>query len=310
VSAPELVIGVDLGGTKILAGLLDRHGEVLRRVERPTPVASTDDLLAGLDTAVADLLDDRVRALGFAVPSTIDQTAGRVVFSTNIPLAEVAFRDRMEQRWGMPVAIDNDANAAAVAEWRLGAGRGARYLVMLTLGTGIGGGLILDGKPYRGFSGAAAELGHMVIQHDGARCQGACTGHGHLEALASGHAADERARAELGPGADARMLVRLADEGDGRARELLAELGRALGSGLGTLVTVFDPELIVIGGGFAAAGDHLLEPAREVMLREALKPGRDRVRLVRAELGTTAGLVGAGLVAFETLDAAVTAAKA
>jgi glucokinase len=308
VSAPELVIGVDLGGTKILAGLVDRHGTVLRRHERPTPTSSTEHLLAGLDDAVEELLDDRVRALGFAIPSTIDQAAGRAVFSTNIPLAEIDFRDRMEHRWGMRVAIDNDANAAAVAEWRLGAGRGASYLVLLTLGTGIGGGLILDGKPYRGFSGAAAELGHMVIQHDGPRCQGACTGHGHLEALASGHAAGVRARAELGPEADAHTLVRLADDGDARAKEILAELGRALGSALGTLVTVFDPELIVIGGGFAAAGDHLLEPAREVMLREALKPGRDRVRLVRAELGTTAGLVGAGLVAFEALDAAVAAA--
>jgi glucokinase len=308
VSAPELVIGVDLGGTKILAGLVDRRGQVLRRHERPTPTSSTDHLLAALDAAVEELLDDRVGALGFAIPSTIDQVAGRVVFSTNIPLADVDFRDRMERRWGMHVAIDNDANAAAVAEWRLGAGRGARYLVLLTLGTGIGGGLILDGKPYRGFSGAAAELGHMVIQHDGPRCQGACIGHGHLEALASGHAAGGRARAEFGPETDAHTLVRLAEDGDARAREILAELGRALGSGLGTLVTIFDPELIVIGGGFAAAGDHLLEPAREVMLREALRPGRDRVRLVRAELGTTAGLVGAGLVAFETLDAAVAAA--
>jgi glucokinase len=304
----ELVIGVDLGGTKILAGLVGRDGSIERHRERPTPTSSQDDLLAGLDAAVEELIDDRVVALGFAIPSTIDQAAGRAVFSTNIPLADLDFRDRMQERWSLPVAIENDANAAAVAEWRLGAGRGARYMVMLTLGTGIGGGLILDGRPYRGFSGAAAEIGHMVIEHDGPRCQGACTGHGHLETLASGHEATERARAEFGGAVDAHRLVRLATEGDARAREILADIGHRLGSGLGSLINIFDPELIVLGGGFAAAGDHLFEPAREVMVREALPPGRDRVRLVQAELGTTAGLVGAGLVAFETLDAAVTTA--
>jgi glucokinase len=298
----DLVIGVDLGGTKILAGLVDREGNVERRHERPTPVESEEALLEGLDAVVEELIDDRVKALAFAIPSTIDQPAGRVVFSTNIPLVDVLLRDRMQERWGIPVALDNDANAAAIAEWRLGSGRGTRYMVMITLGTGIGGGLILDGKPYRGFSGAAAELGHMVIEHDGPRCQGACTGHGHVETLASGHEATERARAEFGPAADAHRLVRLAAEDDARAIEILADLGRKLGSALGTLVSVFDPELIVIGGGFAAAGDFVLDPAREVMVREALQPGRDRVRLVRAELGTAAGLVGAALVAFEALD--------
>jgi glucokinase len=210
----------------------------------------------------------------------------------------------MRERFGLPVGIDNDANAATLAEWAHGAGRGTQYMVMLTLGTGVGGGLILGGKPYRGAIGAGAELGHMVIDLDGPPCQGACTGHGHLEVLASGLAATMAAKEQFGPAVDAHRLVRLANEGDRAAVGLLAELGRRLGAGIGSLVNIFNPELVVIGGGFSAAGDFLLEPARELVAREALSPARELVRIVRAELGTAAGLVGAGLVAFEALDAA------
>jgi len=301
----DRVIGVDLGGTKILAGLVDREGTVERRREYPTPLASEAELFAGLDVAVGDLLDERVVALGFGIPSTIDQRTGRAVTSVNIPLAGVDFRARMAERFDLPVGIDNDANAAAIAEWAVGAGRGTRYMVMLTLGTGVGGGLILDGRPYRGSVGAAAELGHMVIEHDGRPCQGTCTGRGHLESYATGLAAGIAAREAFGPAVDAHRLVRLAREGDRTAIEILDGIGRRLGSAIGSLVNIFDPELVVIGGGFAAAEDLLLEPAREVMRREALPPGRDTVRIVRAQLGTAAGLVGAGLVAFEALDAVV-----
>src|SRR5215218_4064760 len=299
--AAERVIGVDVGGTKILAGVVDAGGTLETRREHPTPVSSQQELLAGLDLAVEELLDDRVAALGFGIPSTVDQRAGRAVSSVNIPLANLDLRQRMAERFGVPVAIDNDANAAALAEWTVGAGRGTRHMVMITLGTGVGGGLILDGRLYRGAVGAAGELGHMVIQHDGPRCHGACTGHGHLEAVASGHAASIAARELFGPGADAHRLVRLADEGDVRAREALTEIGRRLGSAIGGLVNVFNPELVVVGGGFAAAGELLFEPARQLLAREALHPGRDLVRIVRAELGTAAGVVGAGLVGFEAL---------
>lgn len=298
------VIGVDVGGTKILAGLVERDGTVVRRSEYPTPLTSQAALLAGLDEAVQDLLDPSVGALGFGIPSTIDQRAGAAVFSANIPLAGYPFRRRMAERFGLPVGLDNDANAAAIGEWAAGVGRGTRDMVMLTLGTGVGGGLILGGRPYRGSSGAGAELGHMVVQHDGPPCVGACTGRGHLEALVSGSAATAAARREFGPGADARSLVALAEEGDARARAILSEMGRKLGSGIGTLVNVFDPELVVIGGGFAAAGAHLLGPARELVQREALPPGRETVRIELAALGTASGMIGAALVAFEALEAA------
>jgi glucokinase len=294
------VIGVDVGGTKILAGLVDRDGGVIEHREYPTPLSSEAALLDGLEAAVRDLLDEPVAAAGFGVPSRIDQRRGVAIGSVNIPLVEVPLRDVMRERLGLPVVIENDANAAAIAEWKVGAGRGTSDMLMLTLGTGVGGGLILGGRPYRGSIGAGAELGHVVIVHDGTLCS--CGGHGHLEAYVSGKAADGVARAAFGPAADAHRLVRLANEGEPKAVELLAEIGRKLGSGIGSLINTFDPELIVIGGGFAAAGELLFGPAREVVAREALKPMRDSVRIVRAELGTTAGMVGAAMAAFEPVD--------
>jgi glucokinase len=297
-------IGVDLGGTKILAGLVARDGEVIRRHERPTPEDSQEHVLAELEAVVAELLDESVAAVGFGVPSPIDQARGVVVRSVNVPLEGAPLRDRMHERFGLPVGLDNDANAAAVGEWRAGAGRDQDDLVMLTLGTGVGGGVISAGRPFRGWNGAGTELGHVVIVHEGRPCQGACTGRGHLEAYVSGTAVTAAAREAFGPSADAHRLVRLANEGDAQARELLAEAGRYLGSGIGSFVNVFGPQLVVLGGGFGvAAYDDLLGPAEEVMRREALEPMRSTVRVVKAELGTAAGLIGAAFVGFEAADA-------
>src|SRR5581483_9941271 len=220
----ELVIGVDLGGTKILAGAVARDGTIVRSHEHPTPLASQADLLAALDAAVEEVLNGDVVALGFGIPSTIDQRTGRAISSVNIPLAGLGFRDRMADRYSLPVGIDNDANAATIAEWTIGAGRGTGTMVMLTLGTGVGGGLVLDGRPYRGASGAGAELGHMVIEHDGPPCQGTCTGRGHLEALCSGTAATRIAVELYGPGADAHLLVTRAREGEPKAIEAITQM--------------------------------------------------------------------------------------
>lgn len=295
------MIGVDVGGTKILAGVVERDGTVVESRERPTPVESEEALLAGLVEAIEELRDGSVVAVGFGVPSRIDQRAGIAVGSVNIPLAGVALRDTMRERLGLPVGMDNDGNAAAIAEWVAGAGRGASDLVMVTLGTGVGGGLILCGRPYRGAIGAGAELGHMVIVHDGKRC--GCGGFGHLESYVSGKAADEAAQEAFGPDADAHLLLRLAGEGDANATGLLAEIGRKLGSGIASLVNIFDPELVVIGGGFGgAAGERLLGPAREMVAREALSPSRELVRIVPGELGPEAGMIGAALVGFEALE--------
>jgi glucokinase len=207
-----------------------------------------------------------------------------------MPLAEIPFRDLMAEELGLPVALDNDGNVAAYAEWARGAGRGTQTLVMLTLGTGIGGGLVLDGRPYHGW----AEVGHIVVQQDGIPCQGICTGHGHLEAYASGSAADRLARPRLGEGATARDLVEQRDPA-------LYEVGRRLGAGIATLANLFNPEIVVIGGGFGMAAFDLLLPGLQEVLRvEALTGARD-VQVVRAELGEEAGVVGAGLIAFDAV---------
>jgi glucokinase len=176
---------------------------------------------------------------------------------------------------------------------------------MLTLGTGVGGGVISGGRPFRGRNGVGTEFGHVVIVHGGRPCQGACTGHGHLEAYVSGSAATTAAQESFGPSADAHRLVRLANEGDAKAKELLEEVARYLGSGIGSFVNVFAPQVVVLGGGFGvAAFDYLRGPAEEVALQEALEPMRSSVRLAKAELGTAAGLIGAAFVGFEALDAA------
>jgi glucokinase len=288
--AGERVIGVDLGGTKILAGVVDRDGALGRTAFRATPVESQDALLEALAEAVRDVLDDDVSAVGFGVPSQVDQRTGTLGRSVNIPLADVAFRDLMRERLGLPVAVDNDANVAAVAEWRRGAARGTQTMAMLTLGTGVGGGFVLDGRPYHGW----AEVGHIVVEAGGRPCQGSCTGHGHLEAYASGVAANQLAREVLGGEATARDLV-------AQRHPALHEIGRWVGTGIVTLANLFAPEVVVIGGGFGvAAFDQLLAGAREVLAVEALEGMRD-VPIARAELGGEAGVVGAGLIAFDAV---------
>ena len=296
------VIGVDVGGTKILAGVITEDGSVLERVEIPSPTASQEGLLGALDQAVEALLDDDVEAIGFGIPSRIDQRSGMVLGSVNLPLAGLCFRQRMCERFDLPAGIDNDANVAAIAEWKAGAGRGTSDLVMITLGTGVGGGLILGGKPYRGAIGAGAELGHMVVMHDGPACYGNCSGRGHLEALCSGHAATLLAREVFGPDCDSRKLVEMARAGEERALEVLRTIGLRLGSAIGSLINVFNPEIIVIGGGFAAAGELILAPARERLATEALSGMSELTRVALAELGPDAGMIGAGFVAFEALE--------
>ena len=295
------VIGVDVGGTKILAAVVSRDGSLGVRLERPSDHSSQDALLAELDSLVEELhrAEPEAVALGFGVPSRIDQRSGQALKSVNIPLEGVDLRDRMREQHGLPVALDNDANAAAIAEWQVGAARGARNVVMLTLGTGVGGGLILDGRPYRGATGSGAELGHIVLEPGGPPC--GCGGHGHLESFAAGPAADRVARSLYGDGSNAHELVRRGREGEPEAAEALAGIGRYLGAGIATFVNVFEPELVVVGGGFGEAGELLLGAAREVVAVEGLEPARDNVRIVKAELGIEAGVIGAGMVAFEAL---------
>jgi glucokinase len=225
----------------------------------------------------------------------------------------------MAERLGLPVFVDNDANAAVLAEHRRGAAAGATDVVMLTIGTGIGGGLILGGQLYRGANGAGAELGHTVIDINGPPCQGNCPNRGCIEVMASGTAlareavriAGERpgsglaaaladGQALLGP-----LVTELAYDGDAAALEVLALIGSRLGAALTSFVNAFNPQVVVIGGGVMAAGDLLLEPARAVVAERALRPARDEVRIVTAAFGVEAGMVGGGALAFDGLRGVV-----
>ena len=293
------VIGVDLGGTKILAGAVDGEGRMLEQREVPTPKSSQDELLDAIAAAIEPLASEGLEALGFGIPSILDRRAGRVLASNNIPLADVALGQVMSDRFEVPVAVENDGNVAALAESKLGAGRGADNVVVLTLGTGVGGGVVLDGSLFRGW----AELGHVVVVADGAPCQGICTGRGHLEVLASGNAADIVAARLWGEGADAELLVERARAGAGDALEGLAGIGRLLGAAIGSFANIFGAELVVVGGGFGeAAGDLLFPAAVEVARRETFEPLSSQLRVVPAQLGSDAGLIGAGLLALEALD--------
>lgn len=316
----ERVIGMDLGGTKLLTGLIGRDGVVVRRTVRDTDTSSEENLLAQIDEAVDECRGNDVVGVGIGVPSLIDQRVGQAVSSVNVPIHDVALREHVHERTGLPVALENDANCAALAEHTFGAGRGTRQMVMLTLGTGIGGGLILNGELFRGAYGAAAELGHITVDIDGPQCQGTCPGYGHLEVLASGNAAGRLARevaaerpdGDLGQAAatgreiDAKLAVELARQSDGDAREVLHTIGRRLGVGIASYVNIFNPEVVVLGGGFSRAAELLVEPASEVVREQALEPSRSSVRIALAVLGVEAGLIGAGLVGFEAADAAGT----
>jgi glucokinase len=316
VAAASCVIGVDLGGTKLLAGVVDERLGVHHRASRQANGLEAADLIdacvAAVEAARAASPGD-VRAVGFGIPCLMDQRTGRGVMAVNLPLTDVPFRDLMTERLGLPVVVDNDANCAAVAEHRLGAAQGASEAVVLTIGTGIGGGLILRGEVYRGAIGAAAELGHMVIDLDGPRCQGNCPNRGCLEAVASGTAlgreatrlAREQPSSGLGRALAAGreitgpLVTELAHDGDEAAIEALAIIGRNLGVGIANYANIFNPEVVVIGGGVIAAGELLLAPAREEMLRRALRPSRDDVRVVAARFGTEAGMIGAAAMAWE-----------
>ena len=310
------VIAIDLGGTKLAAGIVDREGVVVRRTVHSTENTRQDALVTQIERAIDELLTHDVAALGVGVPSVINQRAGRAESSVNVQLAGFPLRDHLTARFELPVAIENDANAAALAEHRVGAGRGTQHMVLLTLGTGIGGGLILNGELYRGGLGGAAELGHMTIDVNGPRCQGYCPGVGHLEALASGTAAQRLAEqvarerpdgalgraVAAGKAIDPKLTVELANGGDEDACHVLNRIGYYLGVGIASYVNVFNPELVVIGGGFSRAGELILEPARRVVAEQVQAPVRDFVRISLAVLGPEAGLIGAALVGFEALD--------
>ena len=316
-------IGVDLGGTKMLVGVVDAGGAVMHRRVDASVGLGADELLARIDAEIRIALDSRpgVAAVGLGVPCIVDRDREICVTSNHLPLIGVPLRTRVATLTDLPTAIDNDGNASALAEQQRGAARGAENSVLLTLGTGIGGGLILGGRPYRGSHGAAAELGHFVVDMDGPPCPGRCPNNGCIESLVSGTALRieaERAiaanpgsplaaAAEAGGKIDGTVVTGLARAGDEISIRLLETMGRRLGVALTGLANVFDPDVMVIGGGVIDAGELLLGPAREEFERRALTPQRE-TPIKAAELGADAGMIGASILGLEELAASGTAA--
>jgi glucokinase len=312
------IIGVDMGGSKLLAGVLDPQLRIHHRSQRPLAGLEQAALLDAVVDAVQEARarqGEAIEAVGFGIPALLDDRSDRSAFSVHLPLRDVPFADLMSERLGLPVFVDNDGNMAALAEHRAGAARGADHAVVLTIGTGIGGGLILGGELYRGAVGAGAELGHVVIDLDGPPCQGACPNRGCVEALASGPAlareaeriAAERPESALGRAlAEGRPLAgplvsELAHDGDRAAAEALALIGTRLGVAIAGFVNIFNPEVVVVGGGVIGAGELLLGPARAEVARRALPPSRQLVEIRPAHFGVEAGMIGAGALALDGL---------
>jgi glucokinase len=313
---PACVVGVDLGGTKLLAGAVDARLNVHHRAYRTIAGLGQAALLDAVAASVAEVREYsevEPTAVGFGIPALMDRRSGTAAACVHLPLEGVAFGDLMADRIGLPCVVDNDANVAALAEHRHGAAKGVRHAVVLTIGTGIGSGLILDGSLYRGASGAASELGHMVVDADGPPCQGGCPNRGCLEAVASGSALVREARREAsslpatalgqalaaGRPVTGPLVTELAHDGDEAARRAIESIGRRLGVGLASIANIFNPELIVIGGGVIAAGELLLAPARDELAQRALRPPRELVEVVPARFGAEAGMLGAAVLAVE-----------
>jgi glucokinase len=298
------VIGVDLGGTKLLAGTVDSSLHVHHRTHRIAAEIGTAQLLDTIVDAVREAreaADGEVEGVGFGIPSLIDSERGIAVSTVHLPIRDLPFRDLMAERLGMPVFVDNDATAAMLAEWRFGAALDCSDALLLTIGTGIGGGMVAGGMLLRGAQGAAAEFGHMTIDFDGPLCP--CGAHGCLEAFVSGTALAREARA-LGLELTAAQVAELAHDGHAGAGALVTEMGTRLGTGIANLVNAFNPEVVVVGGGVLALGDLLLGPARDEVARRALAPSRDLVRIVPTRFGAESGMLGAAVMAFEGLAAA------
>jgi len=316
--AHSLFIGIDLGGTKIGTGLVGGDGRIIAHDYEPTRAVEGQRAVIGrmLDgarrvMAQAGVHGSQVAAVGIGAPGFLDIEAGVVVAPPNLPGWErVPLKQLIEDQLGISTFLENDANAAALGEYRFGAGRGAEHMIYVTASTGIGGGLILDGKLYHGESGGAGEIGHMTIMPDGPRC--GCGNHGCLEALASGTAIARVARERVTRGAPtlianlaegdperitAKLVAEAAGQGDEVAEDILAEAMNYLGIGMANLVNLFNPQVIVIGGGLTNIGEKLFGPVRQVIDRRAFRATAQAVRVAPAELGDNVGVLGAAAVA-------------
>lgn len=313
----SVVVGVDVGGSKVLAAVVSPTGDVVRSVLARTPgrlvdAAVVEDVMTDAVRSVADGED--IAAIGVAAAGFVDQSGERVVFAPHLPWRGEQLRGRLAERWGVPVALDNDANCTAVAEATYGVAGGDGTTVVVTMGTGIGGAILVEGRVLRGRNGMAGEFGHMRVVPDGQPCE--CGGRGCWEQYASGGALVRYARAQIGLepsvlteacGGDpdrltGPMVTDAAGDGDLVARQAFGSVGHWLGVGLANLVAALDPHRIVVGGGVSAAGDRLLDPARVELERSVVAAGHRAVPpVLAARLGPEAGAVGAAELARRSL---------
>jgi glucokinase len=315
----NFAVGIDVGGTRIAAGLVERKGRIIRDAKRLTPKNSpfsvVDAIIELADEVLGGTQSSEIAGVGIGLPAQIDFLRQSVEFCTNLPLAGVDVRSLAMSRLKLEVTIDNDGNLAAIGESRYGAAQGARDFMMITLGTGVGGGLFVGGEPYRGSRGLGGEVGHTVVDLDGPPCP--CGGRGHLESFlgraaiaAKGREAAEEYKGVAireAAGGDvqaitAEAVIAAAKKGDPVARDILLEAGEILGRGLVGFVNILNPKLIVVGGGVGEAADFLVQRAEEVMQAEALAGRRD-VKVTQAVLGNDAGILGAAALAFDEHDA-------
>jgi glucokinase len=308
-------IGLDVGGTKIAAARVGDDGSILATERVPSPASDPGRLLEATVEAARAVRTDDVEAIGIGAAGLVESSTGILTYAPNLAWRNVGLAEHIGGALGLPAIADNDATVAAWGEYRFGAGRGSRHLLLVTVGTGIGGGIVTDGRIYRGAHGFAAEIGHIIVEPGGPLC--GCGNHGCWEQVASGHAIERAGReaaeryphsgiARLAEGVPDRvtgsLVTRAAQDGDDTARAILAKVGRRLGEGIAGLVNVLDPQIVVVGGGAVTAGDLLLEPARRAFVAAVEAPdARPAVPIVPAELGNDAGVVGAALLALEEL---------
>lgn len=315
-NSQKSVLAVDVGGTKTIVALILPTGKIISRgyyltlAEQGTR-AVINRLSSAINRSIAQarLKDTEPMGIGIAVAGTLDTRRGIVTVSPNLPgWHNIPLRDVIAARSGLDTYLINDASAAALGEYRFGAGRGFDNILYVTVSTGIGGGIIINGELYSGADGCAGELGHMTIEPDGPQCH--CGNFGCLESLASGWAIAKEAVTRINHGEassitelidgrveniTAQTVATAAKKGDGLAREIIAKAADYLGIGLANLVNIFNPELIIIGGGLSKMGNMLLEPARKVIKERAFRLPAQRVRVVRARLGSNAGILGAAI---------------
>ena len=319
------VLGVDVGGTKVAVAAI-RGAEAHGVVEHPTDVSGTEALLDGIEATVREVVESvgRPAGIGVGVPSQIDYATGTVESSVNIPLTGVPLREELGKRLGVPVFVDNDANCAALAEAQLVDDAPARELVMLTLGTGVGGGVVIGGSIFRGANGLGAELGHFSINPDGPPCPGSCPNYGCIEAYCSGQALERDATELAQDRPDSRLhgalgedgkvagpeVVAAAQDGDPDALRVFNRLARMLGIGIAGYVNVFEPQYLVIGGGLSRAAGLFLEEAEAEARARALPALWKRVTISLARGGAEAGVIGAGVLAAQELEGSDTAGQA